>query len=143
VSRTRSIAPLALLALLVPPLVAAPVPKAVKVKGDAERIVGTWAPDGGKAEWYRFDADGTMSAWVADHPNAPNAYTYTLDPTATPKRMTWTVKGEKAPYYHCVYELDGDRLKVVYVDSGKPWPAKVEAASGPYFIDQTRDTSAK
>jgi uncharacterized protein (TIGR03067 family) len=142
-SRFRPIGPLALLALMAVPLAAAPVPKSLKPKADAKRIVGTWKPGEGRTDWYRFDADGTMTRWVADQPHGPSSYTYTIDPTACPKQMTWTVKGEEAPFYRCVYELDGDRLMVVYVDWGKPWRATVEAASGPYFIDQTRDTSAK
>jgi uncharacterized protein (TIGR03067 family) len=146
--RVRTHVLLALLAQLVPPLAAAPVPKVVRPKGDAERIVGTWSPDGGKAQWFRFDADGTQTAWRAEYRHSPNVYTVTLDPTASPKRMTWTAKGETDPSSQCVYELDGDRLRVAYVTAGEPWPAEVEAVApepgrGRFFVAQTRETSAE
>jgi uncharacterized protein (TIGR03067 family) len=136
--------PLALLivALLAGVTPAAPVPKDLK-RGEGERVVGTWKPAEGKTEWFRFDADGTLTAWDATRPNTPSSYTYALDLTATPRRMTWTVKGEKEPYFRCVYELDGDTLRLRYVSAGADWPAKADAACGPYFCEQTRDRTAK
>jgi hypothetical protein len=136
--------PLALFAaaLFAGPMVAAPVPKELK-KGEGERLVGTWKPAEGKTEWFRFDADGTLTAWDATRPNTPSSYTYAVEPAASPRRMTWTVKGEMEPYFRCVFELDDDRLRLRYVSASADWPAKVDAACGPYFCEQTRDTAAK
>lgn len=131
----RPLFALAVLSALAP---AAPAPKAVKKQGDMQLIAGTWKPAEGKTEWFRFDADGTMKAWVTGGENTPYTYTYTLDAEASPKRMTWTVQGEAKPYYRCVYELDGDRLRMKYVGAGSDWPAKV-APDFSYYCEQTRE----
>ena len=131
--------PLVALALLVSLAVAAPVPKVVK-KGDAEQIVGTWKPANTSC-WYQFNADGTLKTWHDPNRHSPLDWTYTLDPTTSPKQVRLTTADGKTSY-NCIYDLEGDSLKLVFVLGVKD-PKKVEAGPGLQLYEQTRDTSPK
>lgn len=122
---------------------AAPVPKAVK-KDDAAQIVGSWKPTDKGTCHYDFKADGTMRTWHDPAVGPPIDWTYTLDPTTTPKKMKLTTVGQnKAAEYDCVYSLDGDRLKLAFVLGVKEFRDKWEETPGLQLYDQTRDTSGK
>ncbi len=129
------------LALLAGFATAAPVPKALKPKADAELIVGTWMPANSGTCWYQFNADGTLKTWHGPNKRSPLDWTYTLDTTVTPKRVLLTGKADQKSF-ECVYELDGDGLKIAFVLGAKD-PKKVEAGPGLQLYEQTRDTSAK
>lgn len=64
--------------------------------------------------------------------------TVTLDPTATPKSITFEfadgpLKGKKS---HGIYELAGNQLKMCYGPIEKPKPTKFEApANSGYFLE--------
>jgi uncharacterized protein (TIGR03067 family) len=122
---------------------AAPVPKAVKKRDDQDLILGRWKPVEGQTQWYQFNADGTLSTWYnpAGPPATPQ-YRFVLDPTASPKRITWVGATSGKAEWEGIYELNGDSLKVAY----SPVP-KVPEGFGPgqsqSSIEQTRDTSAK
>lgn len=123
---------------------AAPVPKELKKKSDVDLIVGTWKPAQGRTEWFEFTADGGMKAWNTGGSAANGApYTWSLDPTATPKRMTWYSAGQTKPSWECVYELDGDTLRISYVSAGNKLPDQVNQGNGAHFCDLHRDTSNK
>lgn len=111
-----------LLALVMLPLlaVAAPVPKSVKNKKDAaSMLVGIWKPVG-KSEWFQFDADGGMKAWMTDSASTPALYTVTVepDPDGQPWRMTWTRKGRQQPTCDAVFIVDGDEMRLQYTSAG-------------------------
>jgi uncharacterized protein (TIGR03067 family) len=126
--------PLLALALLVSLASAAPVPKAVKKQNDAEQIVGSWKPVEGQTDWFEFTADGKMLTWdTGGSAGTGPPFTYTLDTTTDPKSMTWGDRN-KTPLWDCVYELDGDTLRISYNRDGKR-PTKVEAARGQHFCD--------
>lgn len=137
--------PLLTLALLVGVAAAAPVPKELKKKGDVDLIVGTWKPAQGRTEWFEFTVDGGMKAWNTGGSAATGVpYTWSLDPTATPKRMTWCSAGQTKPSFECVYDLDGDTLRISYVSAGNKLPTEVAATGGHvFFCDLRRDTSSK
>lgn len=123
---------------------AAPVPKAVKKRDDAALILGTWKPADKGTCHYEFKADGTMRTWHVPEVGPPIDWTYTLDPTSTPKRMKLATVGRpKAAEYDCVYALDGDRLKLAFTLGAKQLHEKWEETPGLQLYDQTRDTSAK
>jgi len=137
----RSLLAIALLVGLAP---AAPVPKALKKQDDKDAILGTWSPAPGRTEWFEFKADGTLKAWNTGGSAATGVpYKWSIDPTATPKRMTWYSPGETKPSWECVYELDGDTLKICYVNAGRKVPAQATEESDGLFCDLRRDTSAK
>lgn len=131
----------AMLFLLAAPLSAAPVPKEMKAKRDADRLVGRWKPADGKNTWYEFRADGTMKTW--NEPNEASAvpYRWTIDPTTTPKRMTWANGGTGMVEWEAVYELDGNDLRMTYAHTPKV-PPGLGAAFG-IVNKQTRETPVK
>jgi uncharacterized protein (TIGR03067 family) len=140
----RTLLAVALLAALAP---AAPVPKALKKKvDDTSAIVGTWRPaPGTRGESFRFTADGGMQAWTGGAGGGESfPYTWVIDPTTDPKRMTWGSSSNPTQVqFECVYELDGDRLRIAYNGVGKR-PAKVDAGvNGVHFCDLVRDPAAK
>jgi uncharacterized protein (TIGR03067 family) len=134
--------PLVALGLLVSLTPAAPVPKALKKQDDRQLILGRWKPVVGQTQWYQFNADGTLSTWYNPGESPDPQYTVTLDPTASPKRITWIGLKSGEVEWEGLYELDGDTLKVAY----SPVP-KVPEGFGPgqaqTVIQQTRDTAAK
>ena len=112
--------PLLAVALLVGFAPAAPVPKGIKKKDDAAMLVGRWLAANGRGHSFVYNEDGTMKVW--DGPNEPQGganYKWSIDATATPKRMTWYGVGSTAPQYECVYEMDGDELKITYESAPK------------------------
>jgi uncharacterized protein (TIGR03067 family) len=66
---------------------------------------------------------------VAGHPDKG---TWSIDPDAKPKAMT--VKGVKGPNagktFPCIYELDGDTLRICYDLSEKARPKEFKTAEG-------------
>ncbi len=136
----RPLLAVVLVAALAP---AAPVPKALKKASDQQLIVGRWKPREGHTQWYQFNDDGTLRTWYgADDPGGGNQYRWALDPTASPKRITWVGITSGKAEWEGIYELAGDTLKVAY----SPVP-KVPEGFGPgqsqASVEQTRDTSAK
>ena len=74
------------------------------------------------AATFRFGADGTCGITYKDHENPS---WYTLDPTASPRRMKW-LNGVEKTEWRCYYEIDGDMLKVCFIDHNAELPAKLE-----------------
>jgi len=120
--------------------VAAPVPKAVKKKNNADQLVGTWKPDKG-SEWFEFTAEGGMKAWTTGSVNSPALYTYALDPDPDARewRMTWSTKGQAKPSYQVVYLIDGDRMYMTYSGVNGTPPPKPDPTTAPNFTRQTPD----
>ncbi len=128
--------------LLAATVIAAPVPKAVKKTDDANRLIGTWKPAAGELVWHRFDADGTLTLWRAENPDATYGYSWKLDSTATPKRLVMKGVRNSDRTYECVYELSGDGLKYTTGQTGV-FPDTVAPGRGHVYYEMTRDTAAK
>jgi uncharacterized protein (TIGR03067 family) len=132
-----------------PPAVAAPVPKAVKKKADAQAILGKWEGGlGGAAKGggyvFRFGDDGTCGITHGGSNNQESGATYELHPDKSPRQMTWwNGVGPTQTEWRCVYELDGDTLKVVFVHQGTDIPADAAPRSGVTVYELKRLTSDK
>ncbi len=135
------------LALFAGMTTAAPVPKAVKKKtDDATDLVGTWrAVPGARDESFQFTADGKMAAWSGKGGHGGSfPYTWTIDPTTAPKTMNWgDASTPPRPQFECVYELNGDTLRIAYSTVGKRPANPTAAANGNFICDLVRDTPAK
>lgn len=126
---------------------AAPVPKAPKKVDDKAALVGTWKVTllNGKAEnlhthTYMFDADGGVRTLFGT--NGTSDWTWAIEPDESPKRMKWKSK-EGAAGFDCIYELDGDTLKLGFLTSGQAPPAKVEVTPGVTLYEMKREPAAK
>ncbi len=136
----RPLFALLLLAVLTP---AAPVPKGMKAK--PATLVGTWKPADKGTCWFQFNDDGTLKTWhVIQGPiDSQMEWTWAIDPEATaPKRVTLTQTNSGG--YKCVYELDGDQLKVAFVHRVKgELLAKWDETPDISLHTLTRDTDTK
>jgi uncharacterized protein (TIGR03067 family) len=100
---------------------------------DRDRIVGVWvqesitvhgnASDSPQHRTFRFGKDGTCG--ITNGTGSENPARYTLDPSTSPRRMKW-LNGPEMSEWQCLYELDGDSLKVAFVDQGTEAPNKIE-----------------
>ncbi len=141
--------PLLAVALLAGLASAAPVPKALKKADDATRIVGTWKPIDKESAWFQFNDDGTLKTWHGGEGGAANSHMdwkWALDPDATPSprkvRLTRVPDSENG--YDCLYELDGDTLRFVFLLSpNMPRPKKVERGDNLQLHQLARHTPAK
>jgi uncharacterized protein (TIGR03067 family) len=140
----------ALLVLIVAvPAVAAPVPKAVKKKADAHAILGKW--QGGLARagqgnstshMFRFGDDGKCGITNTPGNGRENGAEYELHPEKSPRQMTWW-NGTERTEWRCVYELDGDTLKVAFVHQGTDIPADAAPRAGVTVYELKRLTDDK
>jgi uncharacterized protein (TIGR03067 family) len=112
------------------PLVAAPVPKAVMKQSDEKAILGHWRgttlPVSANQTVYTFcfSADGTCG--IGHNGQAAlSDCVYSLDPSGTPKRMKW-LNGSERTEWRCVYELDGDMLRIGFVPPNQEVPNNLE-----------------
>jgi hypothetical protein len=126
------------------PLLAAPVPKEFRKRGDGVAIVGAWKPADGNSAHFQFRADGTMRTWHGQNSGPALEWTWTnLDPAATPKRVTLTRQNGNGAY-DCYYELTGDALTIAFItDKSQPVPERLGPARGLSVYPLTRDPSAK
>jgi hypothetical protein len=141
----RTLLALALLVGLAP---AAPVPKALK-KGDvSKQLVGTWKPAGKGTAWFQFHDDGTLKTWHGEGAavNSKMDWTWALDPDATlsPRKVRLTHVPDTQHSYDCLFELDGDGLRFVFLlTAGMTPPKKVEEGPNLQLHEMTRHTPAK
>lgn len=121
---------------------AAPVPKAVKQKDETALLVGRWKGADPTSHSFEYRADGTMKVWNGENDSGAAEYRWTLDPAASPKRMTWYDRNgdPPRPAFECVYELDGDELKISY-ESAPRVPAAINEGSQQHRM--TRTATAK
>ena len=130
-------------------LTAAPVPKDPKPGDDAALLLGAWKvesmirdgesvpPDTSR---WTFTGEGTLD--TLNTRKVVSEWTFTIDPKAAPKRMTWTAKlnGTK---WDCVYELKGDTLKIGFLDAHAKTPRAVEAGPTLILYELKREKAAK
>lgn len=142
----RPLLAVALLAGFVP---AAPVPKALKKADDSVRIVGTWKPTDKGSAWFQFNDDGTLKTWHGGEGGAAHSHMdwkWALDPdtSLSPRKVRLTRVPDSQNGYDCLYELDDDTLKFVFLLSpGMSPPKKVEAGPNLQLHLMARHTPAK
>jgi uncharacterized protein (TIGR03067 family) len=123
---------------------AAPVPKELKKAGDETTVLGAWESvvadyslkPGAAGAVFRFAAEG--KGGVTPPPGMGNeiSATYTIDPTANPKRFEWKLGGAGTASV-ATYELDGDTLKLAFGEAGKQ-PAAAAPAQGVSYYELKR-----
>ena len=115
------------------PLLAAQVPKEFRKGDDKALLAGTWKAHAlsinGRPEQsivthtFRLEPDGRCHTLFGNGQRSD--WTYTLDQTKTPKRMTWVGAGTgNSVTFECVYEVSGDSMKLGFITRGKTAPAK-------------------
>ena len=123
---------LLLVCVIVFPAVAAPLPATAD---DVKLLQGTWMV-------VAFDHDGKklpeeeakkMMAVIKDDTltlgdgKREEQVTFTLDQTKKPKTMDLRKKGDNEAAGLCIYELDGDTLKLCWNKPGKERPTAFDA----------------
>ena len=117
-------------------LSAAPVPKEIKRDNDEFRILGKWEQaflslHGAEKQAdttiaFHFEAGGKCSIAYGDGPSQ-NPSKYTLDGAPSPRRMKW-LNGPEKTEWRCMYEVEGDTLKVCFIDSNTEMPTAISPA---------------
>ena len=132
-----------LLLLSTLPAFGAPVPKELRA-GDAQRIAGVWTLTTAKygqedyesahgTKWT-LGADGKA---IRDRPNEGiGKATFKLDPKAGVKTFDWIT--EEGNTFVGVYELDGDRFKVILVVNTRERPTVCRPTEGGYCFEFQR-----
>lgn len=136
---------LALLTLTLP-LVAAPVPKALKRGSDAERIVGRWVIVSGSNGPTAFERE-VGDVWVMAAAGEKSIQLIRGGGTTYPLAYSFPTPGERHLDVACnnnpyqgVYELDGDTLTIAFANH--PRPTTTEQAKG-VFVYHFRREEAK
>lgn len=112
----------------------APALKELKQEKDSARILGHWVveslsvhgnmADNRSASSMRFSKDGTCGI---TNGSTENSAKYTLNASTSPTRMKW-LNGPEMTEWLCLYEFDGDKLKIAFVDPNTEAPKKIEPA---------------
>jgi uncharacterized protein (TIGR03067 family) len=110
-----------------------PADAAVK---ELEALRGDWAVVAAERDGKPEDIDQAVLRITDQMPkNAAircDVSAVSVDPTATPKRLTGTVTGGeiKGDKWVAIYRLDGDKLTICCEYAGTKHPAKFETAAG-------------
>src|SRR5262245_29118733 len=127
------------LALLVatlsaPVLLAAPVPKALKQKSDAELMEGRWecvsldSGSGPRAEKRFLTVKGGLMSMTNEAPaDADGAFT--VDTANSPKQLDVTWKGWTVAQRY-IYRLDDDTFTMCHAQDNQPRPAEFKGGNG-------------
>jgi len=124
---------LALILLASLPALAAPVPKEVKNKTDAERFVGTWETvvseasekPYSKALWTLDESLKMVSNPLPGNAGGRSEWVINIDPKAVPKTID-------IGSYQGVYEFDGPDIRIAY-NIGGSRPASAVSKGSQYF----------
>ena len=107
---------------------------------DAATVQGNWKPVAAELGGHPMSEallktislkldDGKYEVFVGTEPDRG---TYTIDPAATPKRMT--IQGTEGPNhgrtFPAIYEISGDTLRICYDLSGANTPATFKTVAG-------------
>lgn len=139
--------PLLALALLAGLAAAAPVPKSVKKVDDKTALVGTWQvteltvnsrKTDTSYQTFTFDAVGKVTLRHGKDATGGSSWTWTIDDSASPRRMQWSTQPGRTDW-DLVYEVDGDTLKVGFINKGAKPPASVVPAEGLTLYVMTRE----
>jgi uncharacterized protein (TIGR03067 family) len=126
--------------------VAAPALKSRKTD-DGAQILGVWKEDsisvnGGQpaagADYtFRFSNDGTCGITTGNNENPAK---YFLVVSTTPRRMKW-LNGPEMTEWTCLYELNGDTLKIAFSQPGQEPPESIAPSAGVtiYYLKRVRE----
>jgi uncharacterized protein (TIGR03067 family) len=117
-------------------------------KKDQEKLQGTWQTVSGEFNGDKLDdelckvlkfvckSDKFEVQGPADVLNQYAKGTFKLDATTTPKTLDITIGGgeKKGDVIECIYELDGDNLKVCGKLTGKERPADYTTKQGSNMV---------
>ena len=107
---------------------------------DAKQIQGTWLPQSAELGGKEFPEEVRKSiklvlkadTYVVTAGKDPDEGKCKIDPSKTPK--TLDITGTKGPNmgktFLCIYELNGDTLRVCYDLSGKARPTEFKTTAG-------------
>ena len=131
------------IALFAVTLLAAEDKKKDTDKKDLEKLAGKWQPTSmqvGKAKLsdaqlkaitLTMEGDKYKVIAVEEKGPSPDKGSFKIDPKAKP--MTMDIKGDEGPNkgktFLCIYEVDGDSLKICYDLEGKKRPTEFKADS--------------
>ncbi len=111
-----------------------------KDDGDAEKIQGTWVAVSAEMDGKPAPAEAIKDLTIlvtadklAFNPGGENRQSlYKLDPTKTPKGIELTPQDGpgKGKALHCLYELDGDRLKLCLLNGEGEEPKEFATTPG-------------
>lgn len=133
--------PLLVVVMLVGFASAAPVPKGIK-KDHTALLVGTWKPTRKGCAWFQFDADGSLKTWH-DTAGSEMRWNWTADPEAGPNRVRLVEVSDRRKY-DCVFQVDGDGMKFVFIlTAGKPPPERWEDAPDYQLHETVRQPATK
>ncbi len=142
--------PILLLFAITSGTVAAPIPKEVKVGSDAQRILGKWqteflSSNGADKQLstsskFRFEADGKCAIQYGSNDANDSDSEFTLDVSSNPRRMKW-LNGVAKQEWLCLYELDGDSLKIAFINAGTPVPDVIDPAQNAtiYYLKRIKE----
>ena len=130
-------------------LSAAPVPKEVKRSNDEFRILGKWKQEflssrgaekeAATATTFHFEAEGKCSIAYGDGPSQ-NPSGYSLDAAPSPRAMKW-LNGPEKTEWRCLYEIQGDTLKVCFIDPNTEMPTAIAPAQNAtiYYLKRVQE----
>ncbi len=108
--------------------VAAPVPKELKVRSDAERREGLWKVGATDAHWL-FRGDKLFAGATATPDTNGHGYRLTVRPDAFPPQFD--IGGTNS--YAGIYKFVGDDLHVAYSAEGKARPVDFSPGGSSYI----------
>lgn len=123
-------------------LLSATLLQAAPAQNELERLQGTWAVvsntsgDGktdeeyNRRDGYRVIIKGTNWGWRSESAGDHDV-TFRLDPTQKPKQLDLDLQDGKNK---CIYEVDGDHLRVCIAHFGQPRPDKFAASSNASLV---------
>ncbi len=126
----------------------APIPKELRANDNA-RIAGKWKQEflamrGGEKQpdtntTFYFEAAGKCAIGYGEGPSQ-NPSGYSLDPASMPRKMKW-LNGPEKTEWRCLYELDGDSLKVCFIDHNTEVPAALAPAANAtiYYLTRVKE----
>lgn len=142
--------PILLLFAITSGTVAAPIPKEVKVGSDAQRILGKWQTEFlsssgtdkqlNTSSRFRFEVDGKCTILHGSDNERDSDSEFTLDMSSNPRRMKW-LQGTGKQVWQCLYELDGDSLKIAFINAGTPVPDLIDPAQNAtiYYLKRIKE----
>ncbi len=124
------------------------------VKEDMKKLEGEWVIEsyiqGGQDHSATFGG-GKMTRtisgnrWTTSSIGQVTQYTFRIDPTKKPKTIDITMAGDgtQKQTFLCIYEVEGDTLKLCQAQAGQNRPAKFEATNGNDILTVAKRKKAK
>jgi uncharacterized protein (TIGR03067 family) len=141
-----------LLSWLAVPTIGILAAPALKERKDDDRnaIAGRWVqesisqrggePQPGQSNVFRLSKDGTCGLTTGAQGATETPGEFSLDPSKSPRRMKW-FHGPHRTEWTVLYQLDGDKLKMAFVDQSTEIPQNIEPATNLtiYYLKRIKD----